>query len=472
MNNENLIKIHEASMRILNKTGVKFHHPDAVEILKANGVRMEGNVAYFTEDEIMGWIKKAPSEFKLYATNPEHDITIGGDVVNVAPCYGCPIVVKPNGEKYTAVMEDYIKALKLYEANDSFDVNGGVIVQPSDVPVTDATLLMYYATLTHSEKCLMTGAGSYEQLGALMDMVAALHGGKEAIAAKPRILTIVNVNTPLQFDKTMTETLITFAKHGQPFVVASAAMAGSTSPVTLAGTIAMANCEILATIALAQMVNPGTPLLYASQTTTADMRNGAIAIGSPEGALCYKYCAELAKFYGLPCRGGGALTDAKVVNAQSGYESMLTFKTCYDSKINYIIHSAGILDGYTCFSFEKMITDFEMIEYVLRYHRDAPANEETIPEELIDEVAQDGMYLTEMHTLLNCRAEPLSPDISVRGATQDPEHQLDTNIQNQMDKLINSYEKPAVCEEAHAKIKEILIARGISAEMLESIANA
>lgn len=109
-------------------------------------------------------------------------------------------------------------------------------------------------------------------------------------------------------------------------------MAGSTAPVTLAATIALTNAEVLCAIALAQMVRPGTPVLYASQSTTSDMRNGAIAIGSPEGALCYKYCARLAKFYGLPCRGGGALSDAKIMNTQAGYESMITYMACCQNK--------------------------------------------------------------------------------------------------------------------------------------------
>ncbi len=465
-------KIHEASMRIMSRTGVKFHHPDAVAILKENGIRMEGNIAFFTEEQVMHWVNQAPSSFTLYAKNPKHNIEIGGDNVHAAPCYGCPLIVKEDGEKYTAEMVDYIKALKLYEANPSFDVNGGVIVQPNDMPVENATLMMYYATLTHSEKCLMSGAGNYSQVGALMDMVAALHGGKEAIAEKPRVLTIVNVNTPLQFDNNMTETLITFAKHKQPFVIASAAMAGSTSPVTLAGTIAMANCEILAALCLGQMVSPGAPMLYASQTTTADMTNGAIAIGSPEGALCYKYCAQLAKFYGLPCRGGGALTDAKVVNAQSGYESMMTLQACYDNKINYIIHAAGILDGYTCFSFEKLITDFEVVDYLKRFYRDVNANEETIPEDLIDQVGHDGVYLTQMHTLMNCRKEPYTPAISIRGASTKPATHLQDNIQKRMDNLLASYKQPEVDPEALAAIEAILIGRGIPQELMDSIKNA
>ncbi len=113
----------------------------------------------------------------------------------------------------------------------------------------------------------------------------------------------------------MLETWLFLRKIGQPVVIAAAGMAGTTSPITLAGTLALTNAEILAGIAVAQMIRPGTPVVYGSQTTNANMKTGSITIGSPEGALCYQYGAKLAKYFDLPCRGGGSLTEAKTLTA-------------------------------------------------------------------------------------------------------------------------------------------------------------
>lgn len=302
-----------------------------------------------------------------------------------------------------------------------------------------------------------------------MEMGAASAGSLEEFKAHPRLLTIINVNTPLQLDKKMTETLLTFVKYRQPVAIASAAMAGTTSPVTLAGTLTLQNAEVLATIALSQMASPGAPVLYASQTTNADLRNGSIAVGSPEGALCYSYCAQMAKFYGLPCRGGGALSDAKVVNGQAGYESMLTYLACRENKMNLIVHGAGILDSYTCVSFEKLIMDFEIMEYVNRYLRDIEVNEETVPEELIQELGQSGEYLVEEHTLEYCRREPLIPNLAVRGASTDPMHQFEKNIEKQMDKMLRAYEQPELDMSVLDKMKDIMEARGVDRKLAEAI---
>ncbi len=466
-------KLHEATMKILATTGMKYHHPEAIEILKKNGINVDDEgVARFTEEQVLYWIRKAPGTFTLYARNPEHNITVGGDHVNYAPGYGASLIAEKDGSKRTAHLDDYIKFAKLFQQNPAFHVNGGCMVDPDDIPLDDATLLMFYTAYTYSDKVMQVRSGTREQMETLMQMGIEAFGGEEEFKAKPRFMTIVNMNTPLQCDSVMTDTLLTFAKYRQPFVVASMAMAGTTSPITLAGTIALTTAEVLSGIVLAQMASPGTPVCFASQSTTSDLRNGSAASGSPEGALCYKYCAQLAKFYGLPCRGGGAVTDAKVVNAQAGYEAMMTFMTCNLNKMNYIIHSAGILDSYAAMSYEKLIMDFEVIDYVQRFLREFEVDEETVPLDVIDEVGREGTYISELHTIEFCRQEPLTPEISVRGSTPIPQTQLEVNIDNRLERMLSAYKKPELNSEITTKLRNILKGRGVSEELLAKIENS
>lgn len=466
--NSNVEKIHQASMQILARAGMKFHHEDALRILQENGIRVEGNVAYFTEKQIMYWVKKAPAVAKLYAEDPAFDMEIGDNKQYVGPCGGATFIRETDGSTRDAVFTDFIRLVKLFEGNPDYYLNGGLACQPTDIPAEYATVLLALASMTHTRKCIFTAAGPYHTIDLLVKMACVRYQiTEEDLREKPRLCTIANTNTPLQLDKTMTETIMAMARYGQPVIIASAAMAGTTSPVTLAGTMAMVNAEVIASIALAQMVAPGAPVIYGSQSTAADMGTCSIAIGSPEGALCYKYCAEMAKFYGIPSRAGGALSDAKTLNAQAGYESMLTCMACQESGINIMTQSAGILDSYLAVSYEKLVVDFEIQAFVKRYLRDIEVNEETIPMDLICELGQDGQYLMEDHTLEFCRKEFCIPALSVRGPHEDANGQFQKNIEKRLQQLLNAYHKPAVSKTVLESLQQLLLNEGIQLEDIE-----
>ena len=458
----NVEKIHAASMKILERTGMRFLHPDALSILKENGIRVEGDTAYFTEEELMKWVKLAPAEARLYAEDSDYDMTLGGDRRYRGPCGGSTFIMDRDGNKRDALLEDFIRLTKLFEGNPAFHLAGGLACQPQDVPTVHTIELLALATMLHTRKCLFMASGDYATMESLVKLVCARYDlSVEELKERPRFCTIANTNTALMLDKTMTETIITMARYRQPCIIASAAMAGTTSPVTLAGTIAIVNAEVLASIALAQMVSPGTPVIYGSQSTNADMATCAIAIGSPEGALCYKYCAQMAKFYGLPCRGGGSLTDAKALDAQAGYESMLVCMASQENGINIMTQSAGIMESYLSVSYEKLMVDFEIIDFVDRYLRDIEVDEDTVPLDLIHELGHGGQYLLEDHTLEFCREELQMPRISVRGPREEPAAQLQRNIDQRMERLLESYRKPEVSAETLDALRTLFRERGV-----------
>jgi len=467
MSEETVRKLHAASMEILEKTGMRFLHPDANKILQEHGVKVVDGTAHFTEDQIMEWVGKAPHTAKVYAADPRYDIELGNGRTYTAPAAGPVTVLERDGSKHVATLEDLVKALRLYEANPSYSINGGVPCQPKDVDATWSTLMLHYVALLCSNKVTWTGTGFYDQMEATMDLTRARFGQTpDEMREKPYIFSIVNTDSPLRFDLNMTESLFTFLKYRVPVCITAAGMAGTTTPMTLAGTLAVTNAEIVAAIALAQMYAPGAPVLYGSQTATADMRGGAMAIGAPEAALCYKYCAELARFYGVPCRGGGALTDAKKVDVQAGYESMLTLGACVENGMSVCFQSAGILNSYLDLSFDKMVADFEVIDYLDRYKREFEVDGDTVPLDLIDEVGPGGQYLVTEHTLTHCRTEPLTPHLAVRGAQSDPAGQLDRNIDARMQALLGAYEAPAIDEDAHERMRRVLRGKGIPDETI------
>ncbi len=279
---ENIRQIEEASYKILAETGIALHCPAVLAIVKGHGLRCDGNRVFFREEELLHWLGQAPQTFTLAGGSDRWQMEVGGDNVWFCPCSGPSTVADWQGRRRPGRMEDYVKIAKLYNGSDAYHINGGLLIQPKDGPGFYQSLL-FYASRYHSDKVQVTATGSREEMERLMEIAATAYGGREKLKEKPRLVTIINSNTPLQFDGKMLETLHVFAENRQAVVIAAAGMAGTTSPITLAGTLALTNAEILAGIAVAQMIQPGTPVVYGSQTTNANMKTGAITIGSPEG---------------------------------------------------------------------------------------------------------------------------------------------------------------------------------------------
>lgn len=394
--------IHKAAMEIMAEVGVKIHNEKAVVIFKENGIRVEGDIAYFTEEQVMEWVKKAPESFTIYARNPKYDTVIGGDHVNPAPTYGCAFIDEADGTRRSGTMEDYIKCLKLVHAEDSYTLNGGIMIQPSDVPEDNAALNMFYATLQYSDKAILLPTGMKEEMELILEAACGFFGGKEAMIEKPRMIALINTVSPLALDERMLDCLMLLAGYGQPAILCPAAMLGATGSLSMAGTLASGAAESLAGIVLAQMIRPGTPVVFGVQSTAADMRGGiAFACAAPEGTLMQGFGNDLAKFYGLPSRGGGCQTDAPVINCQAGYESMLTFSSAYRHGINLILEAGGVMDSVNATSFEKMVIDFEIIRQVKASFTPIEVNEETLDLEEIKEIGHDGSFITADYTLEN-----------------------------------------------------------------------
>lgn len=458
---EDLKKIHHASMQLLSDCGIKILHPEILALIQKKGIKVNGDTVYFTEDQLMSWVQKAPSSFKLYARNPEYNMLLGGDIVEFAPSYGSPSVIEESGRVRPALVRDFVDFVRLYQVSRYFKINGGVVVQPTDIVSIKSRPVMAYLTIVNSDKCLMTGTGDPIETRTILEMAALAFGGQEELIKKPRVMTIINMNSPLILDTGMLENMIEYVKYGQPVVIASCTMAGSTGPLTLAGTLALSNAEILTGIAVAQMLKEGTPVVYGNQTTTADMKTGNIAIGAPEGALCYCNSARLAKMYGLPCRGGGALSDAKSVSVQSGYESMLTLLATAQAGTNLIIHGAGILDSYNSMSYEQFAVDLEIIGMVKRFIDGISVNDKSLAMKVIKEVGIGGHFLGHPHTIENCRKEPYLPEISLRGRVmKNPDEALAKSIHRKVETMLAEFNKPELPASLDRKLVDFLTERG------------
>lgn len=461
--------IHNAAMELMSEVGVRIHNEKAREIYKANGIKIEKDTAFFTEEQVMHWIKMAPESFTIHARNPKYDMIVGGEHVNPAPTYGCAFIDDWEGKRRRGTMEDAIKCLKLVHAEDNYNINGGIMIQPSDVPQETASLAMFYATLLYSDKSIMLPTGFKNEMELMMEAACEVFGGKDELVKTPRMIALINTVSPLTLDERMLDCLMILAEHGQPAILCPAAMLGATGSLSMAGTLASGIAEDLAGIVLAQMIRPGTPVVLGIQSTAADMRGGiTFACAAPEGTLMQGFAANMGRFYGMPSRGGGCQTDAPRINCQAGYESMLTFSSAYRHGINMVMEAGGVMDSVNATSFEKMVIDFEIIRQVKTAFTPIEVNEETLNLDEVKEIGHDGTFVTADYTMDNY-TDLYSPRVGSRN-DNDPDY-FKKSIDKELGRLLDKYEssRPELNAEIRDKVRAILAKSGLENKYFEDI---
>ena len=445
---EEVRKIHDQTMKILEEVGVEFTYDPAIEVLREHGQRTEGHRVYFKRDFVEAMVAKAPAQFTLQARDPEKSVRCNHVDIIFVPSYGPPYIYEADGSRRYSLMNDYENIVKLAHVCDSMHGTGGNVCEPTDADDRSKHLEMLYRHITLSDKTFMGSA--YGEIGAedSIEMASMIFGGREALKKKPALITLINSITPLKYDDRMLAALMTYAKAGQACAISSLVMSGSTGPVTMAGTMAVQNAEVLAGIVLAQCVNPGAPVVYGSTSGAADMKTISLSIGNAENALYTAASAQLARFYGVPCRGGGGLCDAKIVDAQAAYESTLLLFAAATSGVNFVLHAAGIMQYYTAFSYEKFIVDEEICSLILKYMQGMNFSPERFLFDDIKEIGPGGHYLYQESTFRLHREELRAPLLGDRQNYEAWEAQGKTDTvaraTARYQKLLAEYEKPEI----------------------------
>jgi trimethylamine--corrinoid protein Co-methyltransferase len=414
ISNTDINQIHDATMDLLENMGVAFHSADACEVFKRNGFKVDGRTVFFKEAAVCAALENAPSHFALRARNADHSVDIGQDALTVAPGYGAPYLITSDGERRKGTFADYQNFCKLIQGSESIDINGFLMIEPTDVPARTAHLDMMLANILLCDKPFMSSAASRACAEDCIKMLTILFGELGGIGKSPVSMVLINARSPMQYAKEMVEALMVYAKYRQVCVISSLIMAASSGPVNLPGVIALQNAEVLAGITLAQTVNPGTPVIYGGASAPIDMRTGGVAIGAPEVSQIIAATAQLARYYRLPSRSGGCLTDANFPDAQAGAESALSLHSALMAGINFILHACGILGSYLAMSYEKFVIDEEIIDIVKKSASPLDITPETIDLQSIKDVGIGGHYITQPKTRQGCWTEFYMPALMRR----------------------------------------------------------
>jgi len=383
--------------RIVSELGIDFLHDEAVAALGAAGQEVDGQLVKLDPDWILEQVAKAPREFDLQARNAENTIHVGGRHMAFAAVYGCPFA-RRGLERREATYADFENLVRLAQSFPQLDSPGGTICEPNDKPLDSRHLDMVYALLTLSDKPFMGSVTSGPNAADTIAM-AEMVFGRESLEETPAIISLINVNSPLRYDDRMLSALLEYARANQALVITPFLLMGAMSPVSVPSALAQQVAEALAGIALVQTIRPGCPVVFGSFLSNTDMQSGSPSFGTPESAIGLLCTGQIARHYGLPFRGGGALTSSQTVDAQASYEAAMTLWPTFLAGTNFVMHSAGWLESGLVSCYEKFVVDVELLRMLQYMFQPLHINEETLAYGAHQEVGQGGHFLGAVHTL-------------------------------------------------------------------------
>ena len=369
LSEESLQLIEHNADTVLEEIGVEFRDdPEALAILKDAGADVDGERVRFPRGMCRSIIQaSAPSEFIQHARNPERNVIIGGKRTVLAPAYGSPFVRDLDKGRRYATIKDFENFVKLAYMAPGLHHSGGTVCEPVDLPVNKRHFDMVYSHIKYSDKPFMGSVTHPDRAQDTVEM-AKLVFGDEFVEHNTVCISLINANSPLTFDATMLGAAKVYARHNQATVISPFILAGAMSPVTTAGTTTQILAEAMAGMAFVQLVKPGAPVVFGTFASAVSMQNGAPTFGTPEPSIVMYAAAALARRLGVPFRSGGSLCASKVPDAQAAYESANTLQTAALAGVNFMLHTAGWLEGGLSMGYEKFIMDCDqasMVEVLL-----------------------------------------------------------------------------------------------------------
>ena len=386
--------------RIVSEIGIEFLLPEAVELLRAAGQIVEDeNRVRFDPEFILEQVAKAPSQFELQARNPANSLTIGGDNMAFAPVYGCPFI-REGDVRRDAKMADFENLVKLSQVFDELDSPGGTICEPEDRPLDSRHLDMVYALQTLTDKPYMGSVTSGPNAADTIRMGEILFGGREQIEQAPVSISLINVNSPLRYDDRMLSAMFEYVKANQAVVITPFLLMGAMSPVSLPATLVQQMAEALAGIALVAADPPRRP--GGVRLVPVQHRHAVGLAVVRHARVRHRRALHRARSRGTSTSRGAAaaaLNSSTVVDAQAAYESLMTLLPTFLAGANFVMHSAGWLEGGLVSCYEKFIVDIELLRELRYEFTPIEFDEASLAWGAHTEVGPGGHFLGAAHTL-------------------------------------------------------------------------
>lgn len=403
---EDMDWIHGASLKILAETGVVFHNEEALAIFKKHGAKLNGQTVYLPKKMVNQALETSPETYRWRARNDAHSVTVGDkkEKLLLQPNGGPVFIQDLDKGRRPATLEDFANIIKICQASKEVSLVGSFPVEPGDVRQEEKHLRMMYETLKNTDKPLIATETSGVKVGQMLDIVEIALGHEKFLRDNYCVAVAVTPTSPLTYESAPCETVIEFARRNQPIFFTVAIMAGFSGPISLIGTAILQNAEILAGITLAQLVNPGNPVVYSNGSTVANMKSGNFISASPEMMLIQLAGIQMSlDYYHLPARSMCGMTDAKIIDCQAGYETMQNLMVGVLGGAHLVFECLGVLDAIMTTSYEKLVIDLEIVSRVMRLREGMDTTDKEQAVNLIQEIGHQGSYITHLNTLTHFR---------------------------------------------------------------------
>lgn len=416
LTDEGIRKIHESALTLLSEIGVEVHSKLAFETFQKHGAVCDASkkLVKFSRSMVEDAIAKAPKKvvlcgreekYDLYCEGKNVHLGTGGTVLNVMDL--------ETDEKRPTLLKDVRDIAKLCDALEN--VHFMVLpVYPNDLPPPEVDINRFHSSIMNCSKHLMGGIYTLKGTLDIIKMAETIAGSPKALRDRPFISFITCVVSPLKIDDLYGDILYHIAKAGMPVAIPAEPLTGATSPVTIAGLLTGLHAETLSGVILTQLVNPGTPALYACTATSTDLKTMGYVSGSVEMGLINAGAAAMAQHIGLPNYTTAGMSDSKIVDTQNGYEKALTNTLVALSGSNFIHDAAGLVEFASTASYKQYVIDDEIIGMVMRAVRGIEVSDETIALDVYRRIGPGGNFLSDIHTCQWMRKEHYTPQLSDR----------------------------------------------------------
>lgn len=452
LDEEQLVKLEAQVDWLIEEVGIAFRDdPVALDDWRKAGITPVGEHSDIIKADAK-WIRslcaKAPREFTQLARNRDRSVTIGGQNQVFAPIYGAPFVRDLEKGRRYGDMDAFRDLVRLTYTHPNLHHGGFVTCEPCDVPVSKRHLDMLMAHMTLSDKPHL---GAITEMSRAQDSVdmAEIVFGKDVMDENCVIMGNVNTNSPLLVDKVVTEAARVYSTRGQGLIVVPFILTGAMGPVSTAASVAQAMAEAMMVCAYVQLLRPGAPFVLGNFLSSMSLKSGAPTFGMPEPVVSNYAIGQLARRAGLPLRCGGSLTASKIEDAQAAYESADSMHSTMLAGANFVLHSAGWLEGGLCTSFEKLIMDADRLgSYQKVLSQGLDVSEDAFARDAYGEVAPGGHFLGSAHTMRNYQTAFYEPKLSdsenVESWEEAGSKDMRTRAHERVKHLLDTYETPPI----------------------------
>jgi len=450
-------KLHDAALEILERTGVRLHHQPAINILKKAGADIsEGNRVRIPAKLVENALNTVPKQLTLYNRNGEPAIPIGGHRTFFGTGSDClNILDHRTGERRKPTLSDVIDGMTLCDALPNIDFVMCMFL-PVDVPTMVADRYQMYAMLNYTSKPIMYVTTDLAGCMDAVEMAQAVVGGAQVLRERPLAGCYINVTNAMQHNEEALQKLLYLSEKGLPTTYIPVALGGATAPITIAGNMAIWHAGCIVGLVLSQLNRPGSPFITSGWGASAlDMRTTVSPYTEPEKQFIAQ---ELAHYNHLPMFAFGGFSDSKVADQQAGIEAALTLMTNILAG-SHLVHDIGYLESGLTGSLVQVLICNEIIDWIKTSLAEVEINDQTLALDIIDEVGPDGDFLNTDHTLKHFRSRWYPTLIERGNHAQWLEYggkDLGQRAAEQVDKLLNDHQPETLPQDIQKRLQEII----------------